>query len=208
MKPHTIYKQKIRQALRELKQERVIVRYEKSDKKSVGASLFYYLTIPYLPRDVLVEFVFGSPMESERSSGFFCVMLSNFPQIVEVRQIKAEIIKEVWIRQKGTFHEKVVLCVLVRLKHLDIIKGLAKTRDRKDIRGADFEVFFFNDAGEYIQMPLQVKSSPTGQGSHIIRFPHIPSICVERATLKKNEWLEEKILRIIASYKKHEVLHL
>lgn len=208
--PLASYLEKIEKALEDLRKKGVIQSYRRTRKGNHSPSFFFHLTIPYLSRGVLVEFIIGSSYSDiKNSSGFFQVELPRFHELVETSHIKRTLLKEIRSRIKGVESEEIVAHVLSFLEKERIIHSYYRANGRKDMEGEDFGITFFDDEFNFIKMPLQVKSSEKGQMKHIQMYPHVPSICIK--DIKDNDCVADvcqRIVKIIDSFKNGKVSHL
>lgn len=199
------YLGKIEKALSLCKKKGLIQSYRRISRNH-SPSFFFHLTIPYLSRGVLVEFIIGSSWSDiKNSSGFFQVELPRFHELVETKHIKKTLLKEIRSRIKGVEREEIVGQVLSFLEKEGVIQSYYRD-GRKDMEGEDFGIAFFDDEFNFIKMPLQVKSSEKGQIEHIRHYPNIPSICI-----RDNDCLSairERIIKIIDAFKNGKVSHM
>ncbi len=205
------YEQKIKEILGGLRSSGVIKKYRHNKKHSSGTILCFYLSNSKLPRDLRVHFVLGGMLnDDERTANFVAIRLSPFPEAIDVNTVQSELGAQIASRIRGSRNESVVIDALKGLKRSGEIHGFSKAQERDDIRGSDVLVYFFggDSQNEYLEMPLQVKSSVAGQEKHIERHSDIPSVVVEGADPVGRQQVKEKIRMIVDAFRRDEIEHL
>jgi len=116
--------------------------------------------------------------------------------------------RELRLRRKlsgrGLRSENIIQKTLEILEAENKIRGFVKSDFLDDIRDKDFFVVFCGKSKYHI-VPLQVKTSITGQTEHQKIHPEIPSIKVRFRSLAV---LKKKIMEVAGSFERGEVIHV
>ncbi len=104
----------------------------------------------------------------------------------------------------GLRSEKEIEKVLQDLKSKKKIRDFVPSNNHNDKKGKDFFVVHCGKKKYYV-VPIQVKTSKTGQRIHMEEYPEIPSI---RVGHKHFAILEYEIMKIITNFEKGRIIHI
>lgn len=92
--------------------------------------------------------------------------------------IKEMIVSKIIILMVGSTSEELIRQILMEMKESHKILSFRKSFTGDDINGIDFFFSLRDYRDQYVEIPLQVKTSARGQKYHRVKFAHIPSIMV------------------------------
>lgn len=210
-KVRNYYGKRIYETLGQLVSENQLLSF-KQIKHIRKDSLFFLMILVANNKKLLLQFVPNMIPAEKRlrrsSSGFSEIVIRSAMPFDDKNFIKGLIVQEINSRTKGALKEDRALKVLLRMKEKKHIRNAYKTKDYKDIRGADIivQLDFDDDNSNILEILLQVKSSWQEQQVHREKYPDTPSIKIGYKTT--DDLIEEKLITIIENYKKGKITHI
>lgn len=143
---------------------------------------------------------------AERNSRYLCLGVPNSTTESELSLFLSQKFLQL---QKGVKHENICFNFLKQLKEESgerIILNIWKTNIQKDRElGIDYIVSFLDRDYQYMEIPLQVKTSASFQDTHKIYYPKVPSVVLREQDSYRI--FKEKMIRIINGYMTGKIIH-
>lgn len=178
-----------------------------TNEKCISLEIFGRFNLPKFTLNIYL-FQFVSCL-SNKAVDLLEVSIGRYEEREKVMSIiKDGIISKTSALMTGLYSEKLISDVLLEMKKEGKIISFFKSSSLNDFIGVDyyFRVRNYRNQGEDI--PLQIKSSYSGQKHHEGKFSKIPSLVVSTQT--SLEELKNKILKIGEAYTAYRksILHL